>query len=65
MNLMRSNKTKGKVLHLGWDKPQYQHRLGAEGSERSPEEERLEVPVDEKLDMTWQCSLIAQRSWTR
>ncbi|TRZ16549.1 hypothetical protein HGM15179_010602 [Zosterops borbonicus] len=60
-NLMRSNKTKCKVLHLGQVNPCSQSRLGDEQMESSPPED-LGVQVGVRLDMTQQRALSAQRA---
>lgn len=51
VNLTWLNKGKWKVLHVGQGKPQYQYKLGGEGTEHSPAEKNLGMLVDERPDM--------------
>lgn len=54
VNLMKFNRAKCKVLHLGQDNTQCQYRLRDDWTGSSPAQEELVILLDEKLDVKQQ-----------
>uniref|UniRef100_A0A8C3JYY1 Reverse transcriptase domain-containing protein n=1 Tax=Calidris pygmaea TaxID=425635 RepID=A0A8C3JYY1_9CHAR len=61
-NLMRFNREKCRVLHLGKKNFRYQYRLGVDLLEATTEEKDLGVLVDSKMTMSKQCALVARKA---
>ena len=61
-NLMKFNKAKYKVLHVGQGNHKNRYRLGGEQLESSPEQKNWRVLTDEKFNMNQQCVPSAQKA---
>ncbi|GAB0175877.1 mitochondrial enolase superfamily member 1 [Grus japonensis] len=61
-NLMKFNKDKSKVLHLGKHNPSVQHRLGSTQLGSSSVERDLGVLMDNKLNKSEQCAAEAKKA---
>jgi len=61
-NLMRFNKGKCRVLHMGRNNPMHQCRLRADLLENSSAERDLSVLPDDRLTMRQQCAFVAKKA---
>ncbi|GAB0183940.1 mitochondrial enolase superfamily member 1 [Grus japonensis] len=61
-NLMKFNKGKRRVLHLGKNNPKHQYRLEADLLGSSTVEKDLGVLINNKLSTSQQCALVAKKT---
>jgi len=62
VNLMKFNKARCKVQHMGQGNTKNKCRLGGEWIESSPTKKDLGVLASEKLNKTWQCVFKSQKA---
>jgi len=62
VSLVELSKGKRRVLHMGWGNPKPKSRPGGEQMESSPTKKDLGLLGDEKLDVSHQCALAAQKA---
>jgi len=60
-DLMKFNKDKCRLLHLGRNNPTHPYRLGADLLQSCSAERILGVMVDDNLTMSQQCALVAKK----
>lgn len=61
-NLIRFSKSKWKVLHLGRGNTRHEYSLGEEHTESSAAEKDVGFLVDQKLNMSQRCVLVAWKA---
>jgi len=61
-NLMKFNKGKCRVLHVGRNNPMHQYSLGADLLDSSSAERYLGFLVEDSLTMSQQCALAAKKA---
>ncbi|KAJ7397481.1 rna-directed dna polymerase from mobile element jockey-like [Pitangus sulphuratus] len=61
-NLMKFNKSKCQILHLGRNNPRYQYKLGANYLESSIAQKAKGVLRGKELDMNQQCTLAGKNA---
>jgi len=61
-NLMKFNKGKCRVLHLGRNNPMHQYRLGVDLLQSSSVKRDLGVLMDHRLTVSQQCDLVAKKN---